>query len=161
VVETTPCDLLKQPLAFANRRVRVRATIEAGPEFIVTRCDDGGEVQGCVWLTQPADDDTLRFARGWSSQRFVEAVRSGALEGEGPQATWQIPAPLVASRAQFKLCNLAQARAVLTGRFDYFGDGVLVQSRIHGYMWQAGFGHLSACPGQLVLEAVERQRDSR
>jgi hypothetical protein len=160
VIEVTPCDLLKQPLTFANRHVRVRATIETGPEFVVIRCVGNADVQGCIWLDQPTDDDTLRYARGWSSQQFVDSVRSGALEGEGPQATWQIPALLVASRAQFNLGKLAQARALITGRFDYYGDGVLVKSRNHRYSWQAGFGHLNACPSRLVLEAVDRLGNS-
>ena len=32
---------------------------------------------------------------------------------------------------------------------------ILVQSRDRRYSWQAGFGHLNACPGRLVLEAVD------
>ena len=155
VVEVTPCDLLEQPLTYANRHVRVRATIETGPEFVGIRCAAGVELKGCVWLAQPGDDDTLRYARGWSSEQFVDAVRSGALMGDGPQATWETPAPLVASRAHFKLTRLGRVPSIITGRFDYSADGLLVQSRDRRYSWQAGFGHLNACPGRLVLEAVD------
>ena len=161
IVEVTACDLLGQPLTFANRHVRVRATIETGPEFIGIRCATGAEAQRCIWLDQPADDDTLRYARGWTSQQFVSAARSGAFAGDGPQATWQTPAPLTAPRADFTMGKLSGASVTITGRFDYSADGLLVQMRDGRYAWVAGYGHLNMCPGRLVLEVVDVPGSSR
>ena len=166
IVEATVCDLAQHPLEFENRHVRVRGTLETGPEYFGLgddACPSANSMGAGIWLDFQDDDEIFKYYRGWSAQRFVQAAKLGELHGDGPAVSWQTPVPLAPLDPKQKKCLLsasdeAQHRApsvIITGRFDYAGGGLLVKSSQGPYSYKAAFGHLNCCTGRIVLEQVE------
>lgn len=162
VIDTTLCDLVDRPLAFANKHVRVRGKVEAGYEYfglVDDRCDSTSGNAPSVWLEHTPVDDAESYARGWSMKDFIRAVTLGELTGDGPPVTWETPSPLrVLDEHQRHALTRAlrpSARVVVIGRYDYAGDGLLVKSRDGHFSFRLAYGHLNCCPGRLVPEAVE------
>jgi hypothetical protein len=166
VVDVTVCDLVERPLEFTNKHVRVRGTVHDGPEFsvvIADACPSNGTTSGNIWLEQPGYDEILMYDRGWSAQKFIQAVKSGQLKGEGPPVVWQIPVPLTPlDQKQMKAVHRVVKKnphrgvqVVITGRFDFAGDGLLIKSGHAGFEFKAAFGHLNCCSQRIVLEHIE------
>ena len=163
-IDATLRDLATRPLDFANRHVRVTGTIRVGFEVSVLT-DDWCDAAGCerIWLDYPEEDERLAFARGWPVKRFLAAWQAGELAGDGPAVEWQAPASLSAldPKQREALHEALEregeegARVVVTGRYDYAGDGLLVRSSPGHFSQQSAYGHLNCCRGRLVLESVE------
>src|SRR5438034_10434201 len=139
IIEASVCDLAQRPLEFANKHVRTRGTVQEGPEYFGLSddaCPSGDGVGGGIWLDLPGQDDISKYYRGWSTQRFIQATKSGELHGDGPAVSWQTPislAPLDPPQRERLSRALAgsQHRAVnviVTGRFDYAGGGLLIMT---------------------------------
>jgi hypothetical protein len=161
------CDLTSRPLEFANRHVRVVGTIRAGLEtftLLDDRCQEAGGF--AVWLDEP-EPEAYAFARGWPAKRFIAALKAGQLTGDGPSVQWQTPAALSQfDPKQDKALDRAlgkanEVRAIVTGRYDYAGDGLLIRSAEGHFSQQSAYGHLNCCPGRIVLEAVELTREAK
>src|SRR5262245_31613442 len=92
-IDTTVCALVQRPLDFENKRVRVQAIIQTGPEFFGVTTEacspDRGDWHGAIWLDYPGDDEFISYYRGWSTGRFIQAVHSGELGGDGPVVPWR------------------------------------------------------------------------
>ena len=97
IIEASVCDLAQRPLEFANKHVRTRGTVQEGPEYFGLSddaCPSGDGVGGGIWLDLPGQDDISKYYRGWSTQRFIQATKSGELHGDGPAVSWQTPISL-------------------------------------------------------------------
>ena len=171
IIEVTVCDLAQRPQDFENRHVRVHDIIQTGPEFLgftYNACPSIPNKNGnAIWLDFPGDflteDEFHKYYRGWSLERYVQAVHSGELRGDGPSVPWQTPLPLASpDHKEMKRLSRALKRAkdrgveaVVTGRFDYSGSGLLVQSSGGALSFLPGFGHLNCCSGRIVVERIE------
>src|SRR5881397_1844962 len=144
IVEATVCDLAQHPLEFENRHVRVRGTLETGPEYFGLgddACPSANSMGAGIWLDFQDDDEIFKYYRGWSAQRFVQAAKLGELHGDGPAVSWQTPVPLAPldpkqKKRLLSASDEAQHRApsvIITGRFDYAGGGLLVKSSKDAY----------------------------
>src|SRR5437773_834172 len=81
-----------------------------------------------------------------------------------PALSWQTPATLAPLdpkqkerllRAFDKPPQHRAVSAIIIGRFDYAGGGLLVKSSQGAYSYKAAFGHLNCCTGRIVVEQVE------
>jgi hypothetical protein len=165
IVEATVCDLLSRPLEFANRHVRVRAATSEGSVLfpVDDACSAPPSTNGSIWLELPPTVDIAMYDRGWSAQRFIQALGAGQLKGDGPEVRWQVPATLTPlDPEQWKSVLRAldkshgeRVQVVITGRFDFAGDGLLVRSPRGDYSLWGGFGHMGSWPQRIVLERIE------
>src|SRR5213594_791244 len=139
IVELSVCDLVHRPLAFENKHVRVRGTVRVGLESVVLTddaCSLPGEPRADVWLDFPDQNEIFKYYRGWSTERFARAVKSGELQGDGPPVRWQTSTSLVPLEPKDQALlsgalGRSQGRGVrviITGRFDYAGGGLLIKS---------------------------------
>jgi hypothetical protein len=169
-VDVSVCALLTRPLDFENTHVRVRGTVVVGPEsfaLVDASCSSNTTLFDQVWLDQPEDDHLGKYSRGWSGADYMRALASGQLSGSGPETSWQIPLP-VGPLNRKRLHRLyraidendcPQADAIITGRFDFAGGGLLVLSRRGSYELVGGFGHLSGFERRIVMEDVRVVRE--
>jgi len=170
IVDVKVCDLLTRPLEFANRHVRVRGTFPDGDYQLLQdrSCTPPAHTNETVSLRWPflgvpqPDDDMVLFDRGWSAQRFIRALKTGQLDGNGPDVVWQTPAPLTAlNQARWEHVKNALANdqgtveVVVTGRFDFAGDGLLVKSKDGHYQFVGGYGHLGSWTRRIVVERID------
>ncbi len=166
IADATLCDLAARPLDFANRHVRLFGTIEVGPEHFGLAddmCQSASRAGASVWLDYPDEVETVTYARGWSMQQFLDALRSGKLTGDGPPVQWQVPRALAKfDPKQREALNLVLAtskgagvKVVVTGRYDYAGDGLLVRSSDGSFSLRSAYGHLNCCKARIVLESVQ------
>ena len=164
VLDVTLWDLTNRSLEFANRHVRVTGTIHIGYESFILM-DDRCGAPSCesAWLSEPNEDEMSTFARGWSTKRFLHALKSGQLMGEGPDVEWQAPAPVSALDPQrveaideaLERADEKGVRFLVTGRYDYAGDGLLVRQGSGRFSLMFAYGHLNCCPGRIVLQSVQ------
>ena len=166
IADTTLCDLVNRPLEFANRHVRVRGTVEVGLEYFGLSndaCSSARSTGARAWLDVAGEDEAFTYARGWSMQRFVKATVSGELAGAGPPVHWQTPSKLAplddqqrdALRRALAASKETGVKVIVTGRFDYAGDGLLIRSSDGHFSLQSAYGHLNCCPARIVVEKAE------
>jgi hypothetical protein len=165
IVDTTVCDLLNRPLEFANKHVRVRAATENGSVLspVDDECTAPPSTNLSIWLETTQYRDIAMYDRGWSIQRFIQALGAGLLKGDGPNVAWQVPAALIPlDPEQWKTVSHAldeshreRIQVIVTGRFDYAGDGLLVKSPDGHFQLWGGFGHLGSWPQRIVLERIQ------
>src|SRR5207249_12232344 len=97
------------------------------------------------------------------TERFVRAVKSGELQGDGPPVRWQTSTSLVPLEPKDQALlsgalGRSQGRGVrviITGRFDYAGGGLLIKSSKGEFSFMPAFVHLNCCSRRIVLERVE------
>ena len=166
VLDTSICDLMARPLYFANRIVRVHATLHASPESITASdysCPHVAFAQPVLWLEkQPAQPDVFVFSRDWTSQQFVQAWQSGELTGSGPAVEWQSPAGLTPLDAHelkelgrmLRKASKHPTPVVIIGRYDYVGNGLLIKAESGSFSFRLGYGYLGVWLGQIVLQSV-------
>jgi len=104
-----------------------------------------------------------------TAQRFILAVKTGQLEGDGPALVWTIPvslSPLSPNDVDVMHGAVKEGKnpgrpLVIVGRFEFAGDGLLLKSSRDTFSFMKAFGHLGCCPSRIVLEHVEIAHDAR
>jgi hypothetical protein len=163
-IDTTVCDLIQHALDFDNRHVRVRGIVQEGLEFLgisAEECRYESDRGRNIWLSTSGDDDVVQYYRGWTLQRFMQALQSKEFKGGDPQVSWQVPLPVSAldqgqlRRLGKELKHRQSVQALIIGRFTFIGDGLLEKSRNGNYSFRGATGHLGCCSSQIVLEAIQ------
>ena len=174
IIDVKFCDLLLRPLEFANRHIRVRGAFADGSYNLLEdkKCFLPANTNLTIWLKLPLigvlqpDDDIVAFVRGWSAGKFVRAARNGEFKGNGPQVVWQLPSPLMvldkehwnAIKAILGEDKQDVTVVVVTGRFDFAGDGLLVKSKDGHFEFVGGFGHMGSWNWRIVVERIDLDR---
>jgi hypothetical protein len=170
IIDVKFCELLLRPLEFANKHIRVKGTFADGGYNLLEdrKCSLPANTNLTIRLKMPfigvpqPDDDIVAFVRGWSAARFVRAARNGEFKGNGPQVVWQLPSPLMAlDEEHWKAIKAIlgedkqNATVVVTGRFDFAGDGLLVKSKDGHFVFVGGFGNYGSWNWRIVVERID------
>lgn len=165
-VDTTVCEILKNPRPFNGKIVRVKSTVAATfDQFVVKGSDCGLSVNRNIWLAYP---EGVKAKAGPAVTVRVQPARNYA--GEVP-AVQRTPVELDKNSKDFKQfdsllstpfkkggmclgCNRYEVTATLTGRLDAADSLVLRRDKAGKIIHLGGFGHMNAYNARLVLQSV-------
>ena len=162
-VDSTVCDILKDPQSFNGKTVRIKGTVSSGfDEFIIKAEDCRYSVSG-IWLAYPegtkAKSGPVAILQLQPAGNFAGTIAS------------TVPAPVALDKSKdFKQfdsllaapfkgngmclgCTKSEVSATLTGRLDAV-QPALRRDAAGKIIEITGFGNLNAYPVRLVLQSV-------
>lgn len=166
VVDTTVCDVLKNPKSFDGKTVRIKGTVQSGlDDFVITGGDCGRNVNS-IWLAYP------QGAKAKSGPAMIVELEP-AHNFAGKAETANRPAVTLQRDKAFKQfdsllaqthdkggaavclgCPRYSVQATLTGRLDGVDDATIQRDDKGKIVGLGGFGNLNAYAARLVLESV-------
>jgi len=163
-VDTTVCDILKDPQAFNGKIVRVKGTVSAGFDQFVVRGTGCGERLNAIWLSYPEGTKAkagpavvLQLQPAKNFAGTVAAVERTLVQIDKNDKNFkQFDSWL---SANFKGdgvclgCRRYTVNATLVGRLDGVTAG-LQRDKAGKIVGISGFGNLNAYSARLVLQAV-------
>jgi hypothetical protein len=170
-INVTLCDLVRRPLDFENKHIRIQGRARFIFEvraLVDDNCPADNQISGMIWLDfDESFYKILKYSRGWSWMDYARAVNAGELKGEGPSVAWQTAsavAPLEPDKisAFFQALKKRRGRKVdkdvlvtIVGRFDFAGGGLLVYTQDKNFTFATGFGHINGYSRRIVIESIE------
>ncbi|MGD0800314.1 MAG: hypothetical protein ABR906_03250, partial [Terracidiphilus sp.] len=166
VVDTTVCEILKNPQSFNGKIVRVKASAVAAFDQFVVKGGDCGVKVNDLWLSYP---EGIKAKAGPAMMVRVQPARNFAGEIAAIQRT---PVELDKNNKDFKQfdsllaanynksggmclgCNRYEVTATLVGRLDGVESATLRRNDAGKITGFGGFGHMNAYRARLVLQSV-------
>ena len=162
-VDTTVCDVLKDPVSFNGKIVRIKGTVVAGFDQFVIRDNSCGKKLNAIWLSLP---EGTKAKAGPALMIQLQPAANFAGTADTDQRTpvtldknkdfKQFDSQLSATYKSFALClgcNRNEVSATLVGRLD----GVIpeIKRNAKGQIVSLhGFGNLNMYSARLVLQSV-------
>jgi len=165
-VDTTVCEILKNPQSFNGKIVRVKGTATASfDQFVLKGADCGINVNKNIWLAYP---EGSKAKAGPAVQVHVQPAQNFAGTVAAVQRT---PVELDKNSKDFKQfdsllatpfkkggmclgCNRYEVTATLVGRLDAVENASLTRDKNGKITGFGGFGHMNAYAARLVLQSV-------
>jgi opacity protein-like surface antigen len=164
VVDTTVCDVLKNPASFNGKIVRIKGTVSAGLDQFMIRGPECGQQVDSIWLAYP---EGTKGKAGPDAMVEVQPARNFAGKYTAPART---PVKLEKDKAfkQFDSllaevhkgpymclgCRRYQVTATLVGRLDGVADASLQRDGSGKIIGFGGFGNMNVYPARLVLQSI-------
>jgi len=164
-VDTTVCDVVKNPKSFDGKTVRIKGTVVAGfDQFIVKDGDCGYPVNG-IWLSYPQGTKgkagpvaLLQLFPAHDFAGTVAAPTRTPVALEKSKDFKQFDSLLSQSHNKGTGVCLGCARnevnATLVGRLDSVADTSVKHNAAGKAVSLGGFGNMNAYPARLVLQSV-------
>ena len=165
VVDTTVCDVLKNPKSFDGKMVRIKGTVVAGfDEFIIQGADCHNEVNA-IWLAYPqgtkAKAGPLATVVLQPAKNFAGAVPAVtrtpvSLDKVKDFKTFDslLSTPHNKGNGMCLGCNRYAVSATLVGRLDGVDSAAIQRDKAGKIIGLGGFGNLNAYAARLVLQSV-------
>lgn len=164
VVDTTVCDVLKDPASFNGKIVRIKATVAAGFDQFVIQDQTCQHAVNTIWLSYPegtkAKSGPVAILQLQPAKNFASTV----------PAAVRTPVTLDKSKDFKQLdsllstphkgsgmclgCARYEVNATLVGRLDGVASADLTRDASGKFVSLGGFGNLNAYPARLVLQSV-------
>ena len=162
-VDTSVCDILKNPQSFNGKIVRIKATVSSGFDEFIIRADDCHHAISSIWLAYPEGTK--------AKSGPVAILQLQPASNFGGTVTPVDRAPVVLDKGkdfkqfdsllatQYKSngiclgCTKFEVSATLTGRLDAVVPA-LGRDAAGKVIGIPGFGNLNAWPTRLVLQSV-------
>jgi hypothetical protein len=165
VVDTTVCDVLKNPATFNGKTVRIKGTVSAGFDQFIVRGPDCGQPVDGIWLAYP---DGTKGKAGPDALLELQAAHNFSGKFAAPART---PVTLEKDKEFKKFdsllakerdpgadtclgCRKNEVNATLVGRLDGVANATLQRDAAGKIIGLGGFGNLNAYPARLVLQSV-------
>jgi hypothetical protein len=167
-VDTTVCDVVKNPASFDGKMVRIKGTVVAGfDEFVIKDATDpncGFQVNG-IWLSYPqgskAKSGPVAIMTAQPAHNFAGTVKTPTrtpVTLDKSKDFKQFDSLLSQSHQKGADMCLGCARyevtATLVGRLDGVADALVKRDASGKIVGLGGFGNMNAYPARLVLESV-------
>lgn len=165
VVDTTVCDILKNPTSFNGKIVRIKGTVTAGFDQFVVRGPACGPHISDIWLSYP---EGTKAKAGPAAVVEMQPAQNFAGTVAPEQRT-----PVVLDKSKdFKQfdsalaqthnkgagmclgCARYQVSATLVGRLDAVADPTIKRDASGKITDFGGFGNMNMYPARLVLQSV-------
>lgn len=162
-VDTTVCDILKNPQSFNGKTVRIKGTVAAGFDQFIVKGPDCGQQVDAIWLAYP---EGTKSKSGAAAMLQLQPARNFGGTVTAPVRT---PVSLDKNKdfKQFDSllstpykgdatclgCVKYEVNATLVGRLDGTVAG-LKRDSAGKIVSISGFGNLNAYSARLVLESV-------
>jgi hypothetical protein len=165
-VDTTVCEILKNPAAFNGKIVRVKGTVAAGfDQFVLKGVDCPPALNNNIWLSYP---EGSKAKAGPAVMVQVQPARNFA---GTVAAVTRTPVQLEKNSKDFKQfenllttvynrggmclgCIKFEVTATLVGRLDGDADAALQYDKAGKIVGFGGFGHMNAYNARLVIQSV-------
>jgi len=165
VVDTTVCDVLKNPASFNGKMVRLTGTVSAGLDQFLIRDKDCGQSVNGIWLDYPPGTKgkagpiavlELQAAHNFAGTYTAPARAAVTLEKdkEFKQFDSLLAQTHVKDPGICLGCTRYEVTATLTGRLDGVADATLQRDAAGKIVGLGGFGNMNAYPARLVLQSV-------
>lgn len=164
VVDTTVCDVLKNPASFNGKIVRIKGTVSVGLDQFIIRGPECSQLVNGIWLSYPegskgkAGPDAmveLQPAHNFAGKYTAPARTAVQLQKDKPFKQFDSMLAEVHKGPYMCLgCRRYQVTATLVGRIDGVADASLqrdASGKITGF---GGFGNMNIYPARLVLQSV-------
>jgi hypothetical protein len=163
VVDTTVCEILKNPQSFNGKTVRVKGTVSAGFDQFVIKGADCGQHVDSIWLSYPEGTKgkagpaaILQLQPALNFAGSFTAVDRTSVQLEKNKDFKQFDSLLSTPAKVSGLCLGCvrnEVNATMVGRLD--GTRVELRRDASGkIVGISGFGNLNAYSARLVLESV-------
>lgn len=163
-VDTTVCEILKNPVSFDGKIVRIKGTVEAGFDQFVVKGADCGQKVNNIWLAYPEGTKTksgaalvleLQPAKNFSGKAEA-AVQRAAVTLDKSKDFKQFDSALSTPYKGEGLCigcGRYTVTATLVGRLDGAKAGI-ERDKAGKIVAIGGFGNLNTYTARLVLQSV-------
>lgn len=166
-VDTTVCDVLRNPKAFNGKMVRIKGTVRAGFDAFVVHDTDCAESVNGIWLSYPEGTKgkagplvmvTVQPAHNFAGK--IEAPARTPVTLEKSKEFKQFDSLLSQQRSKGQGiclgCMRYEVQATLVGRLDGIdaADALLKRDASGKIIGFGGFGNMNAYPARLVLQSV-------
>ena len=162
-VDTSVCDILKDPQAFNGKIVRIKATVSSGLDEFVIKGEDCHHAISSIWLAYSegtgAKSGPMAILQLQPASNFggtVVPVDRAPVVLDASKNFKQFDSLLAApykSNGMCIGCAKFEVSATLTGRLDAV-EPVLRRDSTGKIIGISGFGNLYAWPARLVLQSV-------
>jgi hypothetical protein len=162
-VDTSVCDILKNPQAFNGKTVRIKATVSSGLDEFIIRGDDCHEAINSIWLAYPegtaAKSGPVAILELQPASNFggsVTPVDRAPVVLDTSKDFKQFDSLLATPYKSSGIClgcAKFEVSATLTGRLDAV-EPALRRDATGKIVGISGFGELNAWPARLVLQSV-------
>jgi hypothetical protein len=164
VVDTTVCEILKNPASFNGKIVKIKGTVEAGFDQFAIKGAGCGQKVDAIWLAYPEGTKAksgaavvLQLQPAKNFTGTVAAVEQrAAVTLEKSKDFKQFDSLLSSSFKGDGMClgcGRYTVTATLVGRLDGVKAGV-ERDKAGKFATISGFGHLNAYSARLVLQSV-------
>ncbi|HEV2325115.1 MAG TPA: hypothetical protein VGS10_14285 [Terracidiphilus sp.] len=163
-VDTTVCDVLKNPASFNGKTVRIKGTVSAGLDQFIVRGADCGQPVDAIWLAYPegtkgkaAPDATVELQPAHNFAGKYTAPTRTPVKLEKDKAFKQFDSLLAEEHKGPYLClgcRRYEVSATLVGRLDGVADASLQRDASGKITGLGGFGNMNAYSARLVLQSV-------
>jgi hypothetical protein len=164
-VDTTVCDVLKNPQSFNGKMVRIKGTVAAGFDTFVIKGEGCGHKVNDIWLAYP---EGTKAKSGPAAVVQIQAASN--FTGTVPTVS-QTPVSIDKKDKEFKQfdsllstpaksngmclgCMKYEVNATLTGRLDAVESAALERDKSGKLINIGGFGNLNSYRTRLVLQSV-------
>jgi len=168
IVDTTVCDVVKKPVLFDGKMVRIKGTVVSGlDEFVIKDAADPncGFQVNAIWLAYPQGTKgkagpaaivQVQPAKNFSGQYTPPSRISVALDKSKDFKQFD---SLLAQTHQKGAdaclgCARYEVTATLEGRLDAVSDANLKRDASGKIVGFGGFGNMNSYPARLVLQSV-------
>ena len=167
-VDTTVCDVVKNPASFDGKMVRIKGTVVAGfDEFMIKDATDpncGYQVNG-IWLSYPQGSKAKsgpvaiviaqpahNFAGTWKAPTRTPVTLDKSKDFK--QFDSLLAQPHQKGADMCLGCARYEVTATLVGRLDTVADAMIKRDASGKIVGFGGFGNMNAYPARLVLASV-------
>ena len=163
VVDTTVCDILKNPASFNGKIVRIKGTVESGFDQFVIKGDKCGQKVNAFWLDYPEGSKAkagptamlelqpaANFAEAVTAPQRAPVTLQKDKEFKKFDSELAVPAKI---NGMCLGCHRYQVSATLVGRLDGV-DEALKRDPSGKILSLSGFGNMNLYPARLVLQSV-------
>lgn len=163
-VDTTVCDVLKDPAAFNAKTVRIQGVAQAGFDSFVLKDKPCGLPISAIWLDYPEGTHgkagplallQLQPARNYAGSPLPAPAPAAKLDKSKDFKTFDSLLSTPHKIAGMCLgCNRYQVTATLVGRLDTVPNAGVKRDKAGKITGIDGYGNLNAYPVRLVIQSV-------
>jgi hypothetical protein len=163
-VDTTVCDVLKNPESFNGKIVRLKGTVVSGLDQFIIRGDGCGQQVNAIWLAYPPGSKgkagplvVLQLQAAHNFAGKYEAVTRTPVTLEKSKEFKQFDSLLAQTHDKGGMClgcSRYEVSATLVGRLDGVANAALQRNDAGKVVGMGGFGNLNAYSARLVLQSV-------
>jgi hypothetical protein len=164
VVDTTVCDVLKNPKAFDGKIVRIKATVAAGFDQFALKGPGCGHYVNAIWLSYPEGTKgkagpvaLLQMQMAHNFTGTVQAPARTPVILDKSKDFKQFDSLLATSHKGAAMClgcTRYEVTATLVGRLDGVDDAGVRRDAAGKIVGVAGFGNMNLYKARLVLQSV-------
>jgi hypothetical protein len=165
VVDTTICDVLKNPASFNGKMVRIKGTVSAGLDQFILRGPSCSQPVDAIWLAYPdgtkgkaAPDAMLEIRPAHNFAGKYTAVERTPVKLEKDKEFKQFDSLLAEEHNKGPYtclgCRRYDVNATVVGRLDGVADASLQRDGSGKIVGFGGFGNMNAYPARLVIQSV-------